>query len=430
MPKPTRHRLGRGLCRCSYRAALLATYAMLFARPATLLRRVLAWLSYASASVAALYGVAYIVGVWTSTADPNQPWFSGLIPQLASGALCYLFPLLCLLVTISQTRGAERARIAWASASLGLFYIYWVAWGALPALDPSLASRTLLYIGNVIGFICPLGLTYSLLSRRLLDIGFVINRAAVFSSVSLIILGVFVLGEWMLGEWFSTASHTTNLAISAALVLGLGLSVRAIHSRVDHILDNVFFRKRHEDEQAIRGLAREATYITDADTLVHRTKEMLEARVGASFVNVTMEDGAGGYGAVDPNDPAVVALRAQRKALDLHTIQTEIRGELAYPMVARGRLVGVLVVGPKRSDETYAPDESDAIAQLALSVGAALDMLSVKHEAHHEPQNDAILKAIAALSSEVRALRDATRSLHEAMDRTPQVTDVLDSKYI
>ncbi len=41
-------------------------------------------------------------------------------------------------------------------------------------------------------------------------------------------------------------------------------------------------------------------------------------------------------------------------------------------MIARGRLVGALVLGPKRSGESYAPDESHAMMHLAHSVGGAL----------------------------------------------------------
>ena len=42
----------------------------------------------------------------------------------------------------------------------------------------------------------PMVLTYVALSRRLLDIGFVLNRAAVFAIVSSLLIGAFVVAEW------------------------------------------------------------------------------------------------------------------------------------------------------------------------------------------------------------------------------------------
>jgi len=69
--------------------------------------------------------------------------------------------------------------------------------------------------------------------------------------------------------------------------------------------------------------------------------------------------------------------------VDLHTIESAIEGEFAYPMVARGQLIGALVVGSKPNSESYAPDESDAIARIARiahSVGNALDLLAAKRD--------------------------------------------------
>jgi hypothetical protein len=356
-------------------SALFATYAMLFARPPTLLRRALAWLSYGSVALAALYGIAAVIGAWTLTADPVQSWYSGTIAQVITSILPFLFPVLCALVTLAQTCGAERARLAWASASLAPLYLVNAAVGAIVTFHiEGVPIFTLLNIAN---FLAPIGLTYALLSRRLLDIGFVLNRAAVFSGVSIIVVGVFMLGEWVLGAWFSKASHMTNLEVSAALAIGLGFSVRAIHARVDRVLDHVFFRKRHEDETAIRSFAGEAAEVTDDATLVRRTKETLEVHADASFVMLAVDDGVGHYGTVSENDPAIAALRERHKAIDLQTISTQLRGEFAYPMVARGLLVGALVLGPKRSGEEYAPDESRAITQLAYSVGSALHILAL-----------------------------------------------------
>ena len=136
------------------------------------------------------------------------------------------------------------------------------------------------------------------------------------------------------------------------------------------MLDQVFFRKRHEDEAAIRAFADEAAEVTDDATLMRGTRETLETRADASFVILAMDDGAGCYGNASASDPAIIALRDRHRVLDLQTLSTELRGEFAYPMIARGQLVGALVLGPKRSGECYAPDESRAIMHLAITSAA------------------------------------------------------------
>ena len=73
-------------------------------------------------------------------------------------------------------------------------------------------------------------------------------------------------------------------------------------------------------------------------------------------------------------------------------------------MASRGHLIGVVVCGPKRDGETYAPDETDAL--LALGVGGALDVLSAKSHGG-DP--------MAELRDSIRALTEATRSLPDAI---------------
>jgi hypothetical protein len=51
-------------------------------------------------------------------------------------------------------------------------------------------------------------------------------------------------------------------------------------------------------------------------------------------------------------------------------------------MAVGGRLIGVLVLGPKRSGESYAPDESAAIGELAQAVGTAVALQALSTESH------------------------------------------------
>ena len=147
----------------------------------------------------------------------------------------------------------------------------------------------------------------------------------------------------------------------------------------------------------MQQFAREAAFITDRDVLLDRATSVLETRAGASSVAFLLDDGAGPYGGVDENDPALVTLRASHDVVDLHGVDSALKGEFAYPMLARGRLVGALVLGPRSNGESYAPDESQAIAQVAHGVGVALDLLV----AQSDGSNKAVLDAIKALPAAI-----------------------------
>jgi GAF domain-containing protein len=58
-------------------------------------------------------------------------------------------------------------------------------------------------------------------------------------------------------------------------------------------------------------------------------------------------------------------------------MHSALPGLLAFPMIIRGQLIGMLLCGPKTEDDTYAPDERDALSAVAMAVGHALDGLRV-----------------------------------------------------
>jgi hypothetical protein len=394
-------------------AALLATYAQLFGRPLSPARRVFTALAYISAAGAAIYESVRLVLLWTGA----TPWVAQTLGpdwNMAWGAAPFLLALACALMGVSAAHPKERGRIAWSTATLSVLYLAQAFGSLVPMLFPGVARGNALVIAysciNIGTFLAPLGMTYALLNRRLLDINFALNRVAVFSTVSLIIVGLFVLAEWGIGVWLERAGHTANLLASAAVALALGLSIRVVHSRVEHVLDRVFFRKRHEDEQAIRRFAKEAAYVTELDVLIARAVDVLERHADASFVRLALDDGLGHYGEVSENDPAIVSLQTWHRVVDLHELDTQLDGERAYPMVARGRLVGALVLGPKHSHEAYAPDESGAIEEVAHGVASALYVLSQKQS----PADDRIVKELTSMRD---AIADGFAKINQRLER-------------
>ena len=243
-----------------------------------------------------------------------------------------------------------------------------------------------------IGLLCMLvgafTVTYALLKRRVLDFEFVVNQALVVATVSIIVVASFVLLEWILGTALAGVSHATGLIANGALALILGLSLNPIHKRVDGLVDSLLFQKRHQDERALREFSKEAAYVTESDALFDQAIATVQRHTDARSAALLL-DGHGAYAAVrsfgdappeiGENDGAILALKAWHKPLDPHRYATGLEGALAFPMLVRGRLLGVLLLGERAGGEAYAPDEVEALAQVAHGVGTAIDGLAVEH---------------------------------------------------
>ncbi len=132
----------------------------------------------------------------------------------------------------------------------------------------------------------PFGLGYAILRHRVVDIGFVVNRALVFAIVSGIVLLAFGALEWLLGNVLVAVSHITSASLELGLALVLGFSLRSIHAKVDALVDDLFFRDRHQAERALRTVAREVGYVTDPRVAIARARQALLAHSGAPSVAV------------------------------------------------------------------------------------------------------------------------------------------------
>jgi len=373
-------------------------------------RRAVETLAAAALVALAAFGIAAAAAFATLTPDPGTLYLGTLGVVLACVAQCAV--LAAGVAALVASRGAERQRVAWALLAFGTLLAAAVLQiavdNAVPTRDAAIATSTL---SNVTAIVAPVGLTYAVLSRRLLDIGFVLNRAAVFSSVSLIVVGTFMLAEWALGNWLTSS---TNAAVSAVLALGLGFSIRFIHERVDHVVDRAFFRKRHEQERALLRFAHETAFVTSVPALVERTVDEIARHSDAERVALLLHERGGGYAGgglrVEENEPAMVALRATLERVDLHAHPGALPGEYAFPLVSRGELLGVIACGAKRSGDPYAPDELRTFDAVAHAVGIALGAL--------DAQGSGGAADGAALQFEIAALRAEIRALVEALAQT------------
>lgn len=304
------------------------------------------------------------------------------IPFLA----CYMTVAIAIIAVFwnsyRSSTGSDRVRIRWVLLTFAFGFSGLLVFFAGIILHGN--NGTLPYAAFTI-FAIPFGLAYVILRHRVLDIGFVINRAVVYGGVSLIVVAIFIVFEWLVGHVVEANSRASGiLQLGAALVLGL--SIRPIHNRVDRWVDDLFFRERHAAEAAVRRFAHEALLITSQSDLVAKTVEVAQrnmhllacafyaARDGRYVpLQSTFEIGP----SVSENDYAVLGMRTWHAPVELHDVETQLPGELALPMTVRGRLAGFLLCGEKSSHETIAPDEREALALLARDAGIALDSLRI-----------------------------------------------------
>ncbi|BDE06676.1 hypothetical protein WPS_19520 [Vulcanimicrobium alpinum] len=312
---------------------------------------------------------------------PLPTWYN---PLGLTVTLAYFTAITIAFVVAGRgARGADAKRLKWVGYTLALGF----SGSLIETLQFALRIPILpweYWLGLTLLAI-PLGLGYAIVRHRVVDIGFVVNRALVFGSLSVIVVAAFMVLEWTLSTVAMRISHLTSTSLELALALGLGFSMRSLHARVDRFVDDLFFRDRHEAERALRTLARDIAYVSDPQVAVARVQAEVAVRCGATGAAIYVADaaralrvdpGSGGPApAVGIDDPALVRMRATRTFVELRRVDSALAGDFAFPMLVRDTVTGMLVLGSKSNGEAYAPDELATVETVTMALGNALDAL-------------------------------------------------------
>jgi hypothetical protein len=214
----------------------------------------LVWAAFACASACfAADRVVALAGYAPTTLDDAFLFDLTGAPLAVAGAI--------LVWRFIRSEANERAKTAWAIAGFGgsilaqaASYVVATIGFAVPVVSrigylPGIEERALLVVANVF----PLLAIYPILRYRLFDLGFAINRAALYSTLTIGAVAVFAGVNWL-------AQHviTTRLALVlqpvAAIVIGLGF-VRA-REWTQTALERTFFRDRFAAEQRLDATIR------------------------------------------------------------------------------------------------------------------------------------------------------------------------------
>jgi len=227
---------------------LLVVYVLTFARPVTFGRRAIASIAVAAVVIDAI--PTPLIGILTGRYDLNAPAFQYLGVGLDSLAAIALVAVVGM--ALQASRGEERSRLAWSAIPLLALFVTEVvgeAFGATAGLSVDFQSA----VDNAAQFLAPVGLTYALLSRQLLDIGFALNRATVFAATSLLLAGVFAALQWGASTLLAAVTPAHGFLSQVVIVTIVYYVVRLSRRSTDSFVTRVFFAARSAFARATRG---------------------------------------------------------------------------------------------------------------------------------------------------------------------------------
>jgi signal transduction histidine kinase len=238
-----------------------------------------------------------------------------------------------------------------------------------------------------LGTIAACGTTiYAVAHTRLLDVPSAVRR----SVVAVGLLGVLLvpcLGLSLLAELAMTGRiELGHSLVTAALFVVAGFGFPRLRVAAEQSLEQLCFGARADERRLVRALGEDVTTVLSLPTLGAVTRTALARAFGDAEPRLWLwHDGR--LGRLDPaddappTDPRLLALladaagpvlRTERAASDADVLG-EARIELAVPLRVKGRLVGLLALGPRGDGRLYTDEDLGLVATVSNQVAIALE---------------------------------------------------------
>jgi phosphoserine phosphatase RsbU/P len=230
------------------------------------------------------------------------------------------------------------------------------------------------------------GMQYALARGGIRFIQFCLGVGVIYMSVRLLD-----------SERFSAAGRFGFIGVGVALVV----RIRDLGDRVRSWLDRRFFREAYDAERILGELSEQVRAILDTNELLETVMRKIVESLHVERIAVLLPKGGmfrtsleTGYSglldiSLDDAGPAVRRLRQARAPLVVEdrgeeAALGELDAQLLLPLASKNELLGIVSLGPKRSEEPYSSNDSRLLMMVAAQTGLALENSRLSEAIAHE----------------------------------------------
>lgn len=280
-------------------------------------------------------------------------------------------------------------------------------------------------------------ISYAIVRHELLDINIVIRRGLSYSTLILILAATYILPVILydvLHSELKIDKPMPKYLLAFVIASLVAVASHGLYGRIRDRIDRFYFRERYDGYRVIQQLGEQITGTLDLDQIVPSMLDSLVDTLHPKWVGLLLKDpstgnfhptASRGIGETISDfhmraDHPVCRWLAREdrilsaKQLQIHTYfigmwskereqLNRLSPNLFVALRVKDGLSGILLIGPKKSDETYTLEDIDLFSTFANQVAASLD-------------NARLFKAINVRLAEQVALLEIGNSLAHASE--------------
>ena len=215
----------------------------------------------------------------------------GVLYELANS----VFPLLivasgaAVIVRFRRSTGDERQQLKWFTYAVMVMTVVFVFWFSL-ALTGIVAPSSLMYDVPIIGL--PVATGIAVLKHRLYDIDIIINRALVYSVLTISLILVYVggvAGTQTVFRFLTGQDQQPQLAVVAS-TLAIAALFNPLRRRVQRLVDRRFYRSKYDAAKTLERFGVRLRDEMDLDTLRNDLVSVVEETVQPAHVSLWLKE--------------------------------------------------------------------------------------------------------------------------------------------
>jgi len=289
----------------------------------------------------------------------------------------------------------------------------------------ALGSSTQSKLGPIFSLMMVGLIGHAIIRHRFMDIRVVIKQGAVylaaFGVAGAIMLSLLIASNLIFQDdhWFTT--------LEILLALSVAVLFHPLKTRIQLAFDRYLYREPYNYQRIIRETSRALSNTIELPAILDCAGGTMRDTLKPEWAAVYLLDedegqlervwsaGAGGEAQLLPPGSALVERAASMKVLVFRdelvsadsagaavTDMTRLNADVAAPLLAEGRLFGLIVLGPKRSGSPYFSDDADLLQTLAHQSAVA-----IRNAQTHQrvvQVNEELRKTLATIQSGVIAV--------------------------
>ncbi len=285
-------------------------------------------------------------------------------------------------------------------SAVGLYTVAFIlpALGIFPLAEPLRIALAILALltGSI-------GIAWAIVRYQFLDVRLIVRQSLVFSTSSALLVGVYLLLITQVSAFIKDVLEIQTPLIDVAFIVLVLLFFQPVKHRTDELIQRLFLRDKADPRAILESFSREIASLFDMDDLKKRMIGILTEQlfIERAFF-ATRDETSKGYvlelkGLSDElfsgDDPFFVMARERGRPVAFEefvldrplTPATEVLSRwgcrLVVPIIDRGELTALLLLGEKVSGYRYGVEDFHLLATLANQLAVALTNAVLYREA-------------------------------------------------